>query len=74
MTFQAYIDNIKMKTGKTPEQMKEVAEKAGIYSYEMSATDLVNFLKKEYGLGHGHCMAIWAYWKQNGWVAGPKKK
>ena len=48
MTFQAYIDNIYTKTGKTPEQLKEVAEKAGVYSYDMKASDLVKFLKDEY--------------------------
>jgi hypothetical protein len=29
MTFQAYIDNIKAKTGKTPEDFKAVAAKKG---------------------------------------------
>ena len=74
MSFQAYIDNIKAKTGKTPEELKEAAEKAGVYRYDMTATDLKHFLQKEFNLGHGHCMAIWAYWKWKGWVADPKKK
>lgn len=74
MSFQAYIDNIKAKTGKTPEEFKEEAEKAGIYSYDMKAADLVKFLKDGYDLGHGHCMAIWAYWKWKGWIADPKNK
>lgn len=46
MSFQAYIDNIYKKTGKTPEDLKEAAEKARAYSYDMTATDLKNFLKK----------------------------
>ena len=50
MTFQAYIDNIKAKTGNTPEQLKAAAAKAGVYSPDMKATGLVNFLKKEFGL------------------------
>lgn len=29
MSFQAYLDNIKAKTGKTPEDFKKAAEKAG---------------------------------------------
>lgn len=74
MSFQAYIDNIKAKTGKTPEQLKEAAEKAGVYSYDMTATDLKNFLKEEFNLGHGHSMAIWLVFKTKGWVADPKKK
>jgi hypothetical protein len=30
MSFQAYIDNIKAKTGKTPEEFKQLAEKKGL--------------------------------------------
>lgn len=74
MTFQAYLDTIKSKTGKTPEELKEAAEKAGIYSYGMKAGDLAKFLKSEFGLGHGHSMAVWLIFKQRGWVADPKKK
>jgi hypothetical protein len=72
MSFQAYIDNIKAKTGKTPEELKEAAEGAGVYSQDMKAAELVKFLKDEFDLGHGHCMAIWAYWKSKGWVHAPK--
>lgn len=73
MTFQAYLDTIKAKTGKTPEELKDILEKSGVYSYDMKAGDLVKFLKEEFDLGHGHSMAIWAYFKQKGWVADPKK-
>jgi hypothetical protein len=68
MSFQAYIDNIKAKTGKTPEDFKELADKAGVYKRDMKAGDLVNWLKKDFDLGHGHCMAIWKSFKDNGWV------
>jgi len=74
MSFQAYIDNIRSKTGRTPEQLKEHATKAGIYSPDMKATELVSWLKTEYQLGHGHSMAIWAVWKEKGWVQAPKDK
>lgn len=74
MSFQAYIDNVQKKTGKTPEDLKELAEAAGIYSYDMKATTLVNFLKEKFDLGHGHSMGIWAYWKMKDWVADPKNK
>jgi Domain of unknown function (DUF4287) len=30
MSFQAYIDNIKAKTGKTPEDFRKLAEKEGL--------------------------------------------
>ncbi len=74
MSFQAYIDNIKAKTGKTPEQLKQAADKAGVYNPDMKAGDLVKFLKDEFGLGHGHSMAIWLVFKNEGWVADPKHK
>lgn len=68
MSFQGYLDNIYAKTGKTPEQMRDAADKAGVYNRDMTATDLINFLKKEYDLGHGHSMAIWRVFKLEGWV------
>jgi Domain of unknown function (DUF4287) len=74
MSFQAYIDNIKSKTGKGPEDFKKLAEKAGVYKLDMKAADLVKWLAKEFDLGHGHSMAIWAVFKSKGWVEDPKAK
>ena len=58
MSFQAYLDNIKAQTGKNPEDFKRLAEAAGVYRRDMKAGELVAWLKKEFNLGHGHCMAI----------------
>ena len=74
MSFQAYIDNVKLKTGKTPEEFKTQMQKEGLLQTELKATDLVKWLKKNYDLGHGHSMAIWAAFKSKGWVKDPKKK
>ena len=74
MSFQAYLDNIKSKTGKTPEDFKNQLKKEGILKKEMKATDLVNWLKEKYELGHGHSMAIWAVFKAERWVSDGKKK
>lgn len=74
MTFQAYLTAIKTKTGRTAEQLKSDAAKAGIYSAEMKATELVEWLKSEHDLGHGHSMAVWAVWKSKGWVQAPSAK
>jgi hypothetical protein len=68
MSFQAYLDNIYAKTGKTPEEFKELATEAGVYKHDMKANDLVVWLKQEFELGHGHSMAIWAVFKDKGWV------
>ena len=73
MSFQAYLDNIRAKTGKTPEQLRTLAAKAGIYRKDMKARELVTWLKKEFDLGHGHAMAIWAVFKDKGWVQASKK-
>lgn len=74
MSFQAYIDNIKSKTGQTPEDFKNQMQKEGVLKPDMTAKVLVNWLKDKYDLGHGHSMAIWAVFKDEGWVNDPKKK
>jgi hypothetical protein len=68
MSFQAYLDNIKAKTGKTPEDFKREFEKTGKLESDMKASELVSWLKETYALGHGHCMAIWNVFVSNGWV------
>ena len=60
MTFQAYIDNIEAKTGKTPADFKKLAEKKGLLEPGTKAGEIVAWLKKDFGLGHGHAMAIYA--------------
>ena len=68
MTFQAYLDNIKEKTGKTPADFRALAEEDGVYSPHMKAEELVVWLKERFDLGRGHSMAIWAVFKDKGWV------
>jgi len=68
MSFQAYLDNIKAKTGKTPEDFKNMAERKGFIQNgqivkTVKATEITNWLKSEFGLGHGHAMAIYATFK-----------
>lgn len=63
MTFQAYIDNIKAKTGKTPEDFKRLAAKEGLLEPGTKASAIVAWLKRDFGLGHGHAMAIYATFK-----------
>jgi hypothetical protein len=68
MSFQAYIDNIKAKTGKSPDDFKKLAEKKGFMqkgklNTTVKATEITDWLKKEFSLGHGHAMAIYATFK-----------
>jgi transposase len=71
VTFQAYLDAVKAKTGKTPSELTAAAEEAGVHDPDMTATQLVDWLKAEYGLGRGHSMAVWAVFKDQGWVHAP---
>src|SRR5580765_7509373 len=63
MSFQAYLDNIKAKTGKTPEDFKKLAQKKGLLSTSTKAGEIVAWLKQDFDLGHGHAMAIYALFK-----------
>jgi hypothetical protein len=68
MSFQAYMDNIQLKTGKSPSDFKKLAEKKGFLkkgklSETVKAGEIVQWLKDEYELGHGHAMALFALFK-----------
>lgn len=63
MSFQAYIDNIKAKTGKTPEDFYKIAEEKGLLKPGVKAGQIVAWLKEDFDLGHGHSMAIYATFK-----------
>jgi hypothetical protein len=73
VSFQAYLDNIKAKTGKTPADFRALAKRAGILTPDLKASELVRWLQKEFDLGHGHAMAIWAVFTENGRAAPPSK-
>lgn len=68
MSFQAYLKNIKEKTGKGPDDFKKLAEKKGFTKQgeikpEVKAGEIVAWLKQDFELGHGHAMAIYALLK-----------
>jgi len=68
MSFQAYLDNIKEKTGKTPEDFKKIAAQKGFLQKGkikegVKAGEIVAWLKQDFNLGHGHAMAIYAVFK-----------
>jgi hypothetical protein len=54
MTFQAYLDTIKAKTGKTPADFRQLAAQKGLLRY----AEIMAWLKSDFGLGHGHANAI----------------
>lgn len=57
MSFQAYLDNIESKTGKTPNEFIELAKAKG-FDKDTKAGEIVTWLKQDYELGHGHAMAM----------------
>jgi uncharacterized protein DUF4287 len=61
MSFQAYLDNIEEKTGKTPNDFIAEAQKKNITEFK----DIIAWLKKDYDMGTGHARAI-AYVIQHG--------
>ena len=68
MSFQAYLDNIEQKTGKSPSDFKALAAAKGFSTDAgiapgVKATQITDWLKADFGLGHGHAMAIVALLK-----------
>ena len=68
MSFQAYLDNIHAKTGKTPADFQRMAADKGFAGPDgiakgVKATQITDWLNADFGLGHGHAMAIVALLK-----------
>ena len=70
MSFQAYLDNIEEKTGKTPNEFIALAKAKG-FSKDTKAGEILAWLKNDYGLGRGHGMAL-IYVIKNGAKIGEK--
>lgn len=73
MSFQAYIDNIYTKTGKTPDDFLKAAKVKGMLEPDVKVMQIVDWLKADYGLGHGHAMAIVLTFRNAGAIPQPKK-
>ncbi|KQZ64081.1 hypothetical protein ASD67_06080 [Sphingopyxis sp. Root1497] len=68
MSFQAYIDNVEAKTGKSADALKAIAIDKGLADADglapgVKAGQIIDWLKADYGLGHGHAMSIVAWIK-----------
>ncbi len=68
MSFQAYLDAVEARTGHSLEALSQLAEargfvKDGRLNPETRAMQVVDWLKADYGLGHGHAMSVVAYLK-----------
>jgi len=68
MSFQAYLDNVEARTGQSAEQLKSIAIDKGLaddngLAPDIKATAIIDWLKHDFDLGHGHAMSIVAYIK-----------
>jgi len=58
MSFQAYLDAIEQKTGKTPIELVELAKSKGLDDVSVKASEIVAWLKEDFDLGRGYAMAL----------------
>ena len=68
MSFQGYLNSIERITGKTPADFRSLADQrgymaGGLLRDEIKAKQVVDWLKSDFGLGHGHSMAIFTLLK-----------
>lgn len=68
MSFQAYLDTIQTKTGIDAAGFRALAEQKGftakgLLTPNTKAAAVIEWLKADYDLGHGHSMAIFALLK-----------
>lgn len=54
MSFQAYLDNVEEKTGKTPNDFIAMAKEKNL----TTSKDIIAWLKQDFGLGLGHARAV----------------
>ncbi|WP_407572781.1 DUF4287 domain-containing protein [Deinococcus altitudinis] len=54
MSFQAYLDSVKEKTGKTVAEFGTLASARGLSKHG----EVVKWLKDDFALGHGHATAV----------------
>ena len=62
MSFQAYLDAVERRTGRTPAQLLAEAAARG-YGPTTKATVVVDWLAAHHGLGRGHAMAFFSLLK-----------
>ena len=66
MSFQAYIDKVEAQTGLPIAELKTRAEAARLIQGDrlatgVKATQVTDWLKSTFGLGHGHAMSAYAW-------------
>lgn len=62
MSYQAYLDALEAKAGRTPQQLLDEAAERG-FGPTTKAAEVVGWLAAEYGVGRGHAMAFYGVLK-----------
>ncbi len=57
MSFQAYLDNMEKKSGRTPNELLALAAEKG-FTAESKAGEIASWLAEDFGIGRGHAMAL----------------
>jgi hypothetical protein len=68
MSYQAYLDAVERKTGKTPAVLLAEAAERG-YTPTTKAAEVVGWLQDEYDLGRGHAMALYGVLKNGATIS-----
>ncbi|MBW8294234.1 DUF4287 domain-containing protein [Sphingopyxis sp.] len=68
MSFQSYLDNVEAKTGKSAADLKALAIERGLADDSglapgVKSGAVIDWLKGDFDLGHGHAMSIVAFIK-----------
>lgn len=68
-SFQAYLDAVEDKTGRTPRQLLDEATEKGRTGPDVKAQAILEWLAADCGLGRGHAMAVVQVIKQGPRIA-----
>ena len=66
MSYQAYLDAIEKKTGKTPQELLDEAAERG-YGPGTKAGVVIGWLKQDYDLTRGYAMALYGCRRTDRW-------
>lgn len=64
MSFQAYLDTIREKTGLGPADFRAIAAEKGLLADDVKPAAIIAWLAEDYGLGRGHAMALVATFRE----------
>jgi Domain of unknown function (DUF4287)/Domain of unknown function (DUF5655) len=65
MSFQGYLKTIEEKTGKPAQELVSLARKENLAGPEVKASEVIDWLARDFGLGRGHAMAVFSLIKQD---------